>query len=76
MTATLSAPGGHRNIEVILPARSRPLNPQPHAPEPYPARKAAARGLGGRKHGRRVAARYALYAPHGLGCTWPGPGSG
>ena len=56
-----------RDIEAVLPARGRCLNPQSHDPERYPARKAVERGLGGLKHGRRVATRYAPYAHRCLG---------
>ena len=36
-----------RAIEAVLPARRGRLNPQPHDPERYPARKAVERGVGG-----------------------------
>ena len=62
-----------RGLEAVIPARRGRLNPQPHDPEKYQARKAVERGLGGLKHGRRVATRYDPYAHHYLGFLyWAG----
>ena len=56
-----------RDIKAVLPARRGHLNPQPHDPEKYKARKAVERGLGGLKQWRRVATRYDKYAQRFLG---------
>ena len=56
-----------RGIEAVIPARGRRLNPQPHAPERYQAHNAVERGIGGLKHGCRVATRYDKYANRFLG---------
>ena len=56
-----------RSLKVVMSARGRRPNPQPHAPERYKARNAAARGRGGLKGWRRVAPRSAQYAHRGLG---------
>ena len=56
-----------RGIEAVIPAWRRRLNPQPHASEPYKARNAVERGLGGLKGWRRVATRYDQYAHRCLG---------
>ena len=56
-----------RGIKAVLPARRGCLNPQPHDPEPYQARNAVERGIGGLKHGCRVATRYDKYAHRFLG---------
>ena len=56
-----------RGIESVLPARRGRLNPQPHDPEKYKARKAVARGFGGLEPWRRVATRYDKHAPQCLG---------
>ena len=56
-----------RGIEAVIPARRGRLNPQPHDPERYQARKAVARGLGGLKPWCRVATRYDKYAQRFLG---------
>ena len=56
-----------RNVEAVLPARRRRTHPQPRVPARYPARHVGARSLGGLEHGRRVATRYAPYAPRRLG---------
>ena len=51
-----------RDIETVIPARSRRTNPQPHNPERSPARHAGERGLGWLKRRHRVASRYDPYA--------------
>ena len=56
-----------RGIEAVMLARRGRLNPQPHDPERYQARKAVARGLGGLQPWRRVATRYDPYAQRFLG---------
>ena len=56
-----------RGIKPVIPARKGRTNPRPHDPERYQARNAVERGLGGLKHGRRVATRYDKYAHHFLG---------
>ena len=62
MTATPSARGGRNGT----PRKGR-TNPQPHDPEPYPARNAIERGLGWLQRGRRVTTRYDQYAHRFLG---------
>ena len=56
-----------RDIEAVFPAWRGSLNPHPHDPERYLARKSVARGLGGLQPWCRVATRYDLYAPRCLG---------
>ena len=56
-----------QGIEAVIPARKGRVNPQPHDPERYKARKAVERGLGWLKGWRRVATRYDKYAHCYLG---------
>ena len=65
-----------RDIEAVLPARLRRLNPQPHDPEQYPARNAVERGIGWLKHGRRVVPRGSKYEYIFFLFIWQKLGSG